>query len=209
MEGNSGCRRDLYRFYDKTVGIIFNWSGKGTADENGGSNNTHTPKDQIDFDEKIHEMIDESKVLNGLKGFFEIDSTCPNGTLVKNVKNTIKDNSLLNYGTWSYLGNMSQGDGSRYLFWTSVDTNEIGAGKQIPVIVSGVDGKYYISETTTATKKNGEQSYVTITDKIFNKYGFEKYTKGTSYSTLEEAYTAYTKLFADGKYPEYKDTLPK
>lgn len=195
--------------YKESVGIIFEWSGKGTADENGGSNNTHTPKDQIDFDEKIHEMIDESKVLNGLKGFFEIDSTCPNGTLVKNVKNTIKDNSLLNYGTWSYLGNMSQGDGSRYLFWTSVDTNEIGAGKQIPVIVSGVDGKYYISETTTATKKNGEQSYVTITDKIFNKYGFEKYTKGTSYSTLEEAYTAYTKLFADGKYPDYKDTLPK
>lgn len=195
--------------YDESVGIIFNWSGKGTADENGGSNNTHTPEDQINFNENIHEMIDESGVLQGLSRFFEIDSTCPNGTLVKNVKKTIKDNSLLNYGTWSYLGNLSQGDGSRYLFWTSVDTNTIGEGKQIPVIVSGVDGKYYISETTTATKKNNGQSYVTITSPIYNKDGFKKYTNGTSYSSLEEAYAAYTKLFEDGKYPEYKDTLPK
>lgn len=189
--------------YKESVGVVFNWSGKGTADGNGGSG------DQINFDENIHEMIDESGVLKGLSQFFEIDSTCPNGTLVQKVKGMIKDDSLLKYGTWSYLGNTSQGDGSRYLFWTSVNTTDIGEGKKIPVIVSGVDGNYYISETTTATKKNNGQSYVTITSPIYNKHGFKKYTNGTSYSSLEEAYTAYTKLFADGKYPEYKDTLPK
>lgn len=195
--------------YKESVGIIFEWSGKGTADENGGSNNTHTPKDQINFNEDIHDMIDKSGVLKGLSQFFEIDSTCPNGTLVQKVKGEIKDNSLLNYGTWSYLGNTSQGDGSRYLFWTSVNTTEVGVGKKIPVIVSGVDGKYYISETTTAQKENKGQSYVTIAGPIYNKYSFSKYTNGKSYSSLEEAYAAYTKLFADGKYPDYKDTLPK
>ena len=196
-------------FYDESVGIIFEWSGKGTADENGGSNNTHTPGNQINFKEDIHGMIDESGVLKGLSQFFEIDSTCPNGILVQKVKAMIKDDSLLKYGTWSYLGNTSQGDGSRYLFWTSVNTTDIGEGKKIPVIVSGVDGNYYISETTTATKKNNRQSYVTITSSIYNKYGFKKYTNGTGYNSLEEAYAAYTKLFADGKYPDYKDTLPK
>lgn len=96
--------------YKESVGVVFNWSGKGTADGNGGSG------DQINFDENIHEMIDESGVLKGLSQFFEIDSTCPNGTLVQKVKGMIKDDSLLKYGTWSYLGNTSQGDGSRYLF---------------------------------------------------------------------------------------------
>ena len=195
--------------YEESVGVVFNWSGKGTADENGGSNNTHTPNDQINFNENIHEMIDNSGVLKGLHQFFEIDSTCPNGTLVQTVKNTIADNSLLKYGTWSYLGNTKEGDGSRYLFWTSVDTTKIGEGQKIPVIVSDVNGNYYISETTTAKKENKGQSYVTITGPIYNKSGFKKYTTGTSYDSLEEAYTAYTKLFEDGKYPDYKDTLPK
>lgn len=195
--------------YDESVGIIFKWSGKGTADENGGSNGTHTPGDQIDFNEDIHDTINKSEALKSVTGFFEIDSTCPNGTLVQKVKNTVADNSLLKYGTWSYLGNLTQGDGSRYLFWTSVDTNAVGAGHRIPVIVSGADGKFYISETTTAQKENKGESYTTITGKIYNKYGFEQYTKGTSYDSMEEAYTAYTKLFADGKYQEYKDTLPE
>lgn len=195
--------------YKESVGVVFNWSGKGAADENGGSDGTHTPGDQINFNENIHDTIDKSEALNGVTGFFEIDSTCPNGNLVKAVKNTVADNSLLKYGTWSYLGNKSVGDGSRYLFWTSVDTNKVGVGQRIPVIVSDVNGNYYISETTTAQKNNSGESYITITDKIYNKYGFEKYTKGTSYNSLEEAYTAYTKLFADGKYQEYKDTLPK
>lgn len=195
--------------YEESVGVVFNWSGKGTADENGGSNGTHTPGDQINFNENIHDTIDKSEALNGVTGFFEIDSTCPNGNLVKAVKNTVADNSLLKYGTWSYLGNKSVGDGSRYLFWTSVDTNKVGVGQRIPVIVSDVNGNYYISETTTAQKNNSGESYITITDKIYNKYGFKKYTTGTSYDSLEEAYTAYTKLFEDGKYPDYKDTLPK
>lgn len=195
--------------YDESVGIIFKWSGKGTADENGGSNGTHRPGDQINFNEDIHGMIDNSGALNGIKSFFEIDSTCPNGDLVEKVKNTVADDSLLKYGTWSYLGDTRGGKDCRYLFWTSVDTNEVGEGKSIPVIVSGADGKFYISETTTAQRINKGKSYITITNRIVNQYGFQKYTTGTSYASMEDAYTAYTKMFADGKYPEYKDTLPK
>lgn len=33
--------------------------------------------------------------------------------------------------------------------------------------------------------------------------------KGQEYSTLEAAYNAYEKLLTEGKYVEYKDTLPK
>ena len=33
-------------------------------------------------------------------------------------------------------------ESERYLFWTSVDTDKVGANKQIPVIISTADGKF-------------------------------------------------------------------
>ena len=55
--------------------------------------------------------------------------------MVPKLQEQIGDNSLLNYGTWAYLADKSGKNASeRYLFWTSVDTNAIGAGKKIPVI---------------------------------------------------------------------------
>jgi len=70
-----------------------------------------------------------------LNNRFEIDSKCPDSDMVNKVKEEIKkqDNSLLEYGTWAYLGSPSNPSG-RYLFWTSVDTNRVGAGTKIPVI---------------------------------------------------------------------------
>ena len=122
------------------------------------------------------------------------------------VKTNITSNSLLYRGTFAYLGSPSEASG-RYLFWTSVDTNVVGVGKKVPIIVSKADGGFYVttSETAQRTSKTGE-NYVAIADHIYNQYGFTKYTKGTSYATLEEAYDAYAKLVNES-YPNYKNTL--
>lgn len=200
--------------YEESVGVVFNWSGKGTADENGGSNGTHTPGDQINFNEDFDAILKQTGLLEKLTNNgsirFEIDSKCPGSTMVPKVEEKMSDNSLLKYGTWAYLGSTSENDTSgRYLFWTSVDTNQVGVGKKIPIIISRANGEFYISESTTAERVNKGEKYVAIADHIHNSGQFKPYLKGTSYNSLEEAYTAYTKLFADGKYQEYKDTLPK
>lgn len=190
--------------YTPSAGIVFYWKG-------GGEVNTH-PK--IDFNEDLHGPLNMSNVLfqNNVKNNdrFELDSKCPNSTMVPEVQKQMGENSMLNYGTWAYLGNGSEKRKSdRYLFWTSVDTNEVGAGKKIPVIVSRADGGFYISETTTAQKTDSKKSkYVAIRDHIQGSDQLKEYTKGERYDSLTEAYAAYEKLVAE-KYPDYKDTLPK
>ena len=53
-------------------------------------------------------------------------------------------------------------DSERYFYWTSVDTNKVGAGQKIPVIISTADGKYYVSDSTTADRTGSGPSYVAI-----------------------------------------------
>ena len=86
----------------------------------------------------------------------------------------------------------------------------MGAGEKIPVIVSKKGGGFYISETTTAERTQGKQTYIAIADHIPNGNGFRQYTTGKQYETLEDAYKAYAKLLTtEEKYSNYKDTLPK
>lgn len=59
---------------------------------------------------------------------FEMDSKSPNSVMVPQVKEKLGANSLLKYGTWAYLGDTRDNIKSTYLFWTSVDTNAVGAG---------------------------------------------------------------------------------
>ena len=81
--------------------------------------------------------------------------------------------------------------------------------KEIPVIISTGDGRYYVSETTTATRRSGSNSYVAIADHL-TPDGYVACTEnGTKYQALKEAYDAYTKLVTTGVYQDYKDTLPK
>ena len=87
--------------------------------------------------------------------------------------------------------------------------NRVGAGTKIPVIVSKANGGFYISETTTAYRNKNKEKYVAIADHIHNDFGFQTYTKGEKYDTLKKAYEAYSKLLKEGKYSEYKYTLPK
>lgn len=74
--------------------------------------------------------------------------------------------------------------------------------------------KYYISETTTATRipEKGD-TYIAISKKVYagelKGIVSNAQKKGQVYNSLKEAYDAYEKLLTDGKYQEYKDSLPK
>lgn len=187
--------------YDATVGVVFTWS------ESGG-NNTMV---EMNFS-NIHDLVNKAGFLdkNSTSTSFEIDSKCPNSSMLKELQPNINKNSLLNYGTWAYLGDARPAFRKTYLFWTSVDTNKVGADTTIPVIISAETGGFYISETVTAERpvKNSSQTYVAISKRILNGKGFDDYTKGTKYETLEDAYAAYSEL-VDEKYSNYKDTLPQ
>ena len=187
-------------YYDSAAAVIvFDWKGKSTADST------------INWDENLHDILDRTGILKKLNynQNFEIDSKCPNSSMVPEVKKQIGSDSLLNNGTWAFLGS-STNKSNRYLFWTSVDTDDVGATKQIPVIISPASGGYYISETTTATRVNNGQKYVAIADHINSFNTFKDYTTGTKYDTLAEAYAAYKKqVNENAKYTEYKNTLPE
>ena len=187
-------------YYDSAAAVIvFDWKGKSTA----GST--------IKWDEKLHDILDRTGILKTLKynQYFEIDSKCPNSSMVPQVKKEIGSDSLLNRGTWAFLGS-STNESNRYLFWTSVDTNAVGAAKQIPVIISPASGGFYISKTITATRSNKGESYVAIMDHLNSYSSFQTYTTGKRYETLTEAYSAYKKQVNDNaEFTKYKDTLPE
>ena len=111
---------------------------------------------------------------------FEIDSKCPDSDMVNKVKEEIKKQDN------SLL---------EYGTWA--------------YLVSKANGGFYISETTTAYRNKNKEKYVAIADHIHNDFGFQTYTKGEKYDTLKKAYEAYSKLLKEGKYSEYKYTLPK
>lgn len=186
--------------YDAKVGVVFTWSGSS-------GNNT---KVEINFS-NIHDLVNKAGFLVKYPTpTFEIDSKCPNSSMLKQLQQGIIENSLLSYGTWAYLGDAQPEYKHTYLFWTSVDTNKVGVGKTIPVIISTDTGGFYISETITAERpaNKNNSAYVAIADHIPNYTKFKEYTKGTKYETLEDAYAAYSEL-VDEKYSNYKDTLPQ
>ena len=184
-------------------GVLFNWKG--------GSGNS-TKKYFFDINEDLDEPIRKSGVLEQLitdkNYYFEIDSRCPNSSMLPSVRSKIKEDSLLKNGTWAYLGSASN-KSKRYLFWTSVNTDAVGANQRIPVIMSTADGKFYVSETTTAVRNNKDSSYVTIAEHLTYTNHQQLINAGTKYGTLKDAYDAYAKLVTEGKYQDYKDTLPK
>lgn len=189
--------------FDSKKGILFDWTG-GSGDGSGSG-------PAIDFSENIHRIVESTELLTQNKtSMFEMDSKCPNSGMVPKVEKLLEKNSLLKYGTWAYLGNTMDNIKPTYLFWTSVDTNAVGAGKEIPVIVSKKGGGFYISETTTAERTQKKQTYIAIAEHIPNDKGFQQYTAGTRYETLEDAYKAYANILTtEEKYSKYKDTLPK
>ena len=189
--------------YEESVGVCLNWTG----------GNSQPAGPSFDFKD-VHKKVESTGLLKEHQtSNFEIDSKCTTSTMLPQVKKLLDNDSLLNHGTWAYLADTkTDSKQCAYLFWTSVDTNVVGTGQKIPVIVSknvgDKDGGYYISETQTAQREHKGIKYVAIADHIYNYSGFSKYTNGTEYKTLEEAYQAYEKLLNE-QYPQYQNTLPK
>lgn len=184
--------------YKEDYGIILNWSGK--ADPS-------TPKypfntNETDFFQVLYETEFWQDMKNNTN--FEFDSRCPDSQYVPSIITEIKklDNTLLQQRdcTWAYLGNGRDGqEANRYLFWTSLNTNDVGPGQKIPVIIQTGDKRYYVSETTTGTRKG--KKYVTISESLTTQNQYKEILKnGKEFSTLEAAYDAYLKALGNYKY---------
>lgn len=193
--------------YDATHGVVLKWDG------------TAAPvKPSYPFDTKHTDFFDDMLYATDFwkndtlsnNALFEFDSLCPNSTYIPQINAELdkQTNSLLQREncTWAFLGDGRDGyTADRYLFWTSLDTNKVGAGVKIPVLIQTGDGKYYVSETTTGerTKGNGTQkkTYIAVSEQITEKKDYKKFLKAEAqYSSLTEAYDAYVKALADPKY---------
>lgn len=185
--------------YDETHGVVLTWSGYPF-------NTAHK-----DFFEDVLCKTDYWKSdARKENSNFEFDSLCPGSNYISQIKDVLNsiDNSLLQQEncTWAFLGDGHEGkEADRYLFWTSLDTSKVGAGKKIPVLIQTGDGKYYVSETTTGerTKKNEPHKgkpYIAVSEHLYNSQYKKVLDAGTRYDTLEAVYDAYVKALADQKY---------
>ncbi len=191
--------------YNESCGAVFTWSGKT------GSSVSKYPFDTgITAKQFFSLLYDTDFWKNGSLNKnpnFEFDSRCPDSSYIPSIKDQINklNNSLLQQPkcTWAYLGSGYEDKAAnRYLFWTSLNTDEIGAGKTIPVLIQTGDGRYYVSKTTTGkrTTTKGE-TYIAVSTHLYNSSQYENVLKnGSKYNSLTDAYDAYLKALADPKY---------
>ena len=190
--------------YKEDYGIILNWSGKADPSISKYPFNTN----ETDFFPLLYKTDFWQDMRNNTN--FEFDSRCPDSKYVPSIIAEIKklDKSLLQQPncTWAYLGDgRDRREAYRYLFWTSLDTNKVGAGKEIPVIIQTGNGNYYVSETTTG-KRNGKD-YVTVSKSLITQNQYKEILKnGKEFSTLEAAYDAYLKALGNSKYDSVRQS---
>lgn len=193
--------------YNEAYGVVLTWSG--TAAPGKPSYPFNTAYTNF-FDDMLYATDFWKNDTLSNNALFEFDSLCPYSTYLPQIKAKLdkQTNSLLQREncTWAFLGfkkrTKAEQDKNSYLFWTSLNTNEVGAGKQIPVLILTGDGKYYVSETTTGqrTDSNGKK-YVAVSGHLYENKEYEDILKaGKKYSTLEEAYDAYVVALAKDEY---------
>lgn len=186
--------------YKEDYGIILTWSGKADPSEPKYPFNTKL----TDFFPLLYETDFWKNGSIKTNTNFEFDSRCPDSQYVPSIITEINklNKSLLQQPdcTWAYLGDgRDRHEANRYLFWTSLDTDKVGPEKEIPVIIQTGDGKYYVSETKTGTRKG--KNYVTISESLTTQNQYKEIlNKGKEFSTLEEAYDAYLKALNAPKY---------
>lgn len=189
--------------YKEDYGIILTWSGK--ADPS-------TPKypfntNETDFFSPLYNTDFWQDIKTNTN--FEFDSRCPDSQYVPAITTEINklNKSLLQQHdcTWAYLGDGRDGQKAyRYLFWTSLNTDKVGPGQKIPVIIQTGNGNYYVSETTTGTRKG--KKYVTISESLTRSQYQQTLKNGKEFFTLEEAYDAYLKALGDSKYDSVRQS---
>lgn len=198
--------------YVDGTGVVLKWSGKAADKPQLAPPRPVRPT--VDLSENLHGILANSglldtdlKDLTAREKFYEIDSTCPNSTMVPKVQAQIGTNSLLNTGTWDFR-KLRQEHPGRYLLWTSVDVKTVEAGTQVPVLISKEDGgKFYITTMPVTTSKVKNQTYNVIGKGIETRAALNPYIKGTEYTSLEEAYAAYENMVKTS-YSDYENTLP-
>ena len=178
--------------YKEDCGIILTWSGKADPSTPKYPFNTNV----TDFFPLLYDTEFWKNGIMKTNSNFEFDSRCSDSLYVPSITAEIEklNKSLLQQPdcTWAYLGDGRDGQKAyRYLFWTSLNTDKVGAGNKIPVIIQTGDGKYYVSETKTG-KRNGK-NYVTISESLTPNQYTQTLKKGKEYSSLEAAYDAYLK----------------
>lgn len=198
--------------YVDGTGVVLTWSGDAPSPPRPAPPRPVRPT--VDLTENLHGILAGSglldtdlKDLTAREKFYEIDSTCPNSTMVPKVQAQIGTNSLLNTGTWDFRKLRHEYPG-QYLLWTSVDVTTVEAGTQVPVLISKEDGgKFYITTMPVTTSKVKNQTYNVIGKGIETRAALKPYIQGTEYSSLEEAYAAYENMVKNS-YSDYENTLP-
>ena len=187
--------------YNEDCGIILTWSGKAAPTTPEYPFNTSV----TDFFSLLYDtdFWKNGSLKNNTN--FEFDSRCPYSDYVPAISEAIEklNNSLLQQPdcTWAYLGSGKDGqEADRYLFWTSLNTNDVGAGKRIPVIIQTGDGKYYVSETTTGKRTKNSKDYVAVSESLTPNQYKQTLKNGQEYISLEAAYDAYLKALEDSGY---------
>ena len=192
--------------YKEDYGIILNWSGKADPSEPKYPFNTNV----TDFFQVLYDTDFWKNGSIKTNTNFEFDSRCPDSQYVPSITAAIEklDNSLLQQPncTWAYLGDgRDRHEADRYLFWTSLDTDKVGPGQKIPVIIQTGDGNYYVSETTTG-KRNGKD-YVTVSKSLITQSQYKEILKkGEKFSSLEESYDAYLKALGNSEYDSVRQS---
>ena len=183
--------------FDQKMGTKFVWSGAGSSASN-----------SYNMSEKFFDVLKDSGCLELVKdnSSFEFDSGTDSQTYVPKIKAKIGANSLLQTGTWTYLGSEKEAN-KRYLFWTSLDINAKGekaikADTEIPILIQRGDGKYYVSKSKVASR-NGK--YMAIADHLLPADYVNIINAGKEYDNLSAAYSAYQDALNGD---EYKN-LPK
>ena len=189
--------------YKEDYGIILNWSGKADPSEPKYPFNTNV----TDFFQLLYETDFWQDMKNNTN--FEFDSRCPDSKYVPAITTEINklNKSLLQQPncTWAYLGDgRDRHEADRYLFWTSLNTNDVGPGQKIPVIIQTGDKRYYVSETTTG-KRNGKD-YVTVSKSLTPNEYKQTLKNGKEFPSLEEAYDAYLKALGESKYDSVRQS---
>lgn len=185
--------------YEEAVGVVLTWSGEAAA------------KPQYPFDTDVKDYFsllyntDFWKDGRLKTDNFEFDSRCRGSEYIPSLEEELAklNNSLLQQEncTWAFLGNPKKDqESNRYLFWTSLNTNEVGSGENIPVIIQTGDGKYYVSHTTTGERKNKSGTYIAVSEHLYNDSQYKSVLKaGKEYDSLTAAYDAYLLALAEYK----------
>lgn len=182
--------------FDQKMGTKFVWSGDGASASN-----------SYNMSENFFDVLKDSGCLELVKdnSSFEFDSGTDSQKYVPKIKAQIGANSLLQTGTWAYLGSVKDAK-KRYLFWTSLDINakgkEIAADTEIPILIQTGDRKYYVSKSKVASR-NGK--YMAIADHLAPADYQNIIKAGEEYNNLSDAYAAYQDALNS---EVYKD-LPK